>query len=71
MAAGKNEAVAVDPARLGGIIRKALAKEYGAKFGTTERQAEVAGITCVNGVDGQPASLIGSFGKNFCVHWIE
>ena len=64
VAGGEDEAVAVEPARLVGIVDERVAVEDGADFGAAERQAEVAGGGFVDGVHGEAAGLVGSLGED-------
>ena len=68
MAAGKNEAVAVEPARLGGVHIEQVAVQDGTDFCTAQGQTHVAGCFVVNGIDGKTSGLVGSLLKDFRVH---
>ena len=64
VAGGEDEAVAVEPARLVGVVHHRMAVKHGADLGGTERQTEVAGGALVHGVDGEAAGLVGGLGEN-------
>ena len=60
MTTGENKAVAVEPARRGGVVTEAaVAVEGGTDFGTTEWQAKVAGTAGVHGINREAAGLRG------------
>ena len=63
MTGRKDEAVAVDPARALGVVRKRVAIKDRADFSHTERQTEVARGARMNRIDGEPARLIGGLGE--------
>ena len=69
MARGEDEAVAVQPARLVGIVHEGVAVEHGADLGAAQRQAEVAGGTLVDGVNGEAAGLVGGLGENLSLEF--
>jgi hypothetical protein len=71
VARGEDEAVAVQPARLVGIVHEGVPVEDGADLSGAERQAEVAGIAFMHGVDGEAAGLIGCLGKNLSLELHE
>lgn len=68
MTSGEDEAVAVEPARLGRVDVEEVAVKDGADFCTAEGQPQVAGCAIVNGVDGESACLIGGLLKEVEVH---
>ena len=61
---GQDEPVAVDPARALGIEGKGVPEEHRAYLGAAERQAEVPGVAGMDGVDRQPARLVGRLFKD-------
>ena len=63
MAGGEHEAVAVQPARLVGIVHEGMAVEHGSDLGAAQREAKVAGGALVHGVDGETAGLGGGLGE--------
>ena len=63
MPRGEDEAVPVDPLRIGRIVAKELSVEDGAHFGRAERQAQVAGGRSVNGVHRETAGDGGGGGE--------
>ena len=68
VAAGKHKAVAVEPARLGGVNIQKLAVQYGADFCTANGQAHVARCFVKNSINGKTFCFVGCFLKNFRVH---
>jgi hypothetical protein len=62
---GQNEAVAVDPTRIFGIITKRVSKEDGSDLSATKRQAKVTGSCRLNSVHCQAACLGGGLRENF------
>ena len=68
MAGGEHETVAVQP--LGRIRVKAhgFAEQHRADLGTAKREAEVAGVTGVDGIHGEATGFIGGLSERFRVH---
>ena len=62
---GENEVIAIDPARLVGVMFQRIAVEDCAHFRAAQRQAKMAGLRSVNGVDGKAARLVGRARKDF------
>ena len=71
MAGGKDEAVAIEPLGIVGIVDEGVAEKHGADFGRTERQAEVAGRAFMDGIDGQATGLSAGFREDFCFEFHE
>ena len=59
VAGGEHEAVAVQPARLGGMERHGGPEQRGANVGGSEWKAEVAGFAFGDGIHGQSAGIAG------------
>lgn len=59
MACRENEAVAVQPTRLGGVEGHRCAEKGGSDVSGSEWQAEVAGFAFGDGVHGQTAGIAG------------
>ena len=59
VAGGEDKAVAVQPARLGGVERHGSPEQRGANVGGSERKAEVAGFAFGDGIHGQSAGIAG------------
>lgn len=71
MAGGENEAVAVEPFRVGGIADEFFAEEDRADVGGAKGKAEVAGGAFVDGVHGEAAGFVGCLSEEGVVHEIE
>ena len=67
MPRAEDEAVAVQPFRVGGIMRKRVTIKHRTNFRTTERQAQMAGVAGVDGVHGEAAGFVGGAGKSGCI----
>jgi hypothetical protein len=67
MTGGEDKAVAIQPAGVFGVVGERIAKKDGADVRAAERQTEVSRGACMNGVDGEPARLVGGFGKEGCI----
>jgi hypothetical protein len=65
VAGREDEAVAVEPAGILGIVHQRIAIEHGADLGGAERQAEMAGGGFVHGIHGEATGLVGGFGQDF------
>jgi hypothetical protein len=52
---------------IGWIDLQVVTKKNGPDFGGSEGESQVSGRTGMNGVDGQPAGLIGGPFKNFLI----
>ena len=63
----QDKAVAIDPLGIGWIDLQVVTKKNGPDFGGSEGESQVSGRTGMNGVDGQPAGLIGGPFKNFLI----
>merc|ERR1719487_2561418 len=59
----EDEAVAVDPRRVGRVVRHLLAEEDGANLGAAERQAHVAGGGLGDRIDREATRLVGRLGE--------
>ena len=68
VAAGQDEAVAIEPARLGGVHVEQVTIENSANFSTAQGQTHVPGCFVENSVDGKTSGLICSLLKDFRVH---
>jgi hypothetical protein len=65
----KDETVAFEPFRGVRTIPHRLSEKHGTDFGGAERQAEVAGIAGVHGIDGEATGFIGGLGEQGRFHW--
>lgn len=63
MTSREDETVAVQPARLIGMIMEGVAEENGADLRATERQAEMPGLAGVHGIHGEAAGFSGGARK--------
>ena len=63
MPGGEDEAVAVQPSRLIGVVLERVAVKHRADFRAAERQAEVAGLGRLDGVHGEAAGFVGGAGE--------
>lgn len=68
MTAGKNEAVAVEPLRFGGVYIKQFAIKNGTDFGAAQGQTHMTGCFVVDGIDGKTSGLVGGLLKDFRIH---
>ena len=68
VAGGENEAVAVEPLRGIRVVAHGLAEQHGTDFGAAERQAEVAGVTGVDGIHGEATGFIGGLSERIRIH---
>jgi len=59
MSRAQDETITIQPFRIGGIVTQRVAVKSSTDFRTTEREAEVTGITDVNGVHGEAPGLVG------------
>ena len=64
----ENEAVAVEPTRIGGVDLQDGAEQRGTDFGAAQRQTEMAGVRLVDGIHSETARLIGGSGEKFIIH---
>gem|GEM_PF-4319854 len=64
VAGGKDEAVAVDPLRVGGVVTQEMSVEGGADLGGSQGEAQVARMAGGHGVHGQSAGFVGGAGKS-------
>ena len=60
----QDEAVAVEPPGLLGIVGQRVPKQDRAHFGAAEREPEMARRAGVDGVDREAPGLVGGFGKD-------
>ena len=70
VAGGEDEAVSVDPARIGRIDLQGLTEKDGTDVGRTEGEAEVTGFAGGNGVNGEAARVAGGEFKDLGIHKI-
>ena len=63
MAGGEDESVAIEPARVVGILLEGVSIKDCADFRATEREAEMAGIAGMDGIHGETASFGGGAGE--------
>jgi hypothetical protein len=68
VAGGKDEAITVEPFRVGGIALEGLSKEHCADFCRAKRQTEVAGGALMHRVHGEAAGFVGGFGEEGVIH---
>ena len=71
VAGGEHEAVAVEPAGLGGIVREGVAVKGRADLGRAEREAQMPGRALVDGINGEATGLVGGLGKEFWLQFHE
>ena len=62
---GENKVVAINPARLIGIMFQGMALEDGTHLGATKGQPEVARLRCLHRVHAQTAGFVSGTGENF------
>ena len=65
MTGGEDEAIAIQPLGVRRVVPERVAEEHGADLGAAERQAEVAALARVNGVDREPSGDGGCAGEFF------
>ncbi len=61
----RDEAVAIEPFRVGGIVREGVPEEHGPDFRTAQGKAQVTALAGVNGVEGEAPSDRGRLGEDF------
>jgi hypothetical protein len=62
VAGRQDKAVAIDPPRLVRILDESVAEKHRPDFSATQGKAEVAAHGLVDGIDGETARFVGSFG---------
>jgi len=71
VAGREHEAVAVEPARFGGVVRERVAVKGSADLSGTEGETQMPGRALVDGIDGEATGLVGGLGKEFWLQFHE
>jgi hypothetical protein len=61
----QDEAIAIEPIRVSGIVAQRVPEENGADLGAAEREAEVSALAGVHGVEREAPSDGGGLRENF------
>jgi len=67
----EDEAIAVEPMGIGGVVGEGLAEENGTDFCATEGETEVTGVAGMNGVHGEATGFVSGTGESGNIHRME